>query len=159
MKKLIKGALIVLILSTFIFTLLSCKGDGHAHTLAHREAVASTCTSKGNIEYWYCTECGECFTDGEGKNRVNNRSSLETERLSHVPSGEWGITGILHYRVCALCGLPCDDPSTHTADDNGICVCGKYMMSEGFAFVENDLGGLTLVSYTLSRTAALLTKS
>ena len=33
------------------------------HTLTHYEAVASTCTIPGNIEYYQCSVCGKYFTD------------------------------------------------------------------------------------------------
>lgn len=35
---------------------------GH-HTLQHFPAVAATVESDGNIEYWFCSECGKYFSD------------------------------------------------------------------------------------------------
>lgn len=31
--------------------------------LIHVDAKASTAVSEGNIEYWYCSECGKYFAD------------------------------------------------------------------------------------------------
>ena len=33
------------------------------HDLIHFEFLDSTCTEKGNIEYWYCAECNKYFRD------------------------------------------------------------------------------------------------
>ena len=131
-----------------ISALVSCSSEkAHPHGLEHFEASAATCSSSGNTEYWYCGECGEYFSDGEGKNKID-KTSVKTEKLEHVPSDKWGISGATHYRECALCGMPCEVPQAHLPDENGLCVCGAYMMSEGFEFLENEYGGYTLISYS-----------
>ena len=33
--------------------------------IEHVEAKAATCVETGNIEYWYCTECGQAWLDAE----------------------------------------------------------------------------------------------
>lgn len=33
------------------------------HDLIHFDFLDSTCTEKGNIEYWYCSECNKYFSD------------------------------------------------------------------------------------------------
>ena len=45
---------------------LSACGTGtgaHMHSLVHHLPVAATCESEGNLEYWYCAECGKYFSD------------------------------------------------------------------------------------------------
>ena len=42
----------------------------HAGTLTHVEAVSPTCTTDGNIEYWYCTACQKSFSDENGNTEV-----------------------------------------------------------------------------------------
>ena len=37
--------------------------DTEVHTPVKVEAKAPTATKPGNIEYWYCTTCGKCYTD------------------------------------------------------------------------------------------------
>ncbi len=37
--------------------------DTEVHTPVKVEAKAPTATEPGNIEYWYCTTCGKCYTD------------------------------------------------------------------------------------------------
>lgn len=44
----------------------SIEVDYQAHDLIHHDAVAATCTTSGNIEYWDCKNCGKYFTDAEG---------------------------------------------------------------------------------------------
>ena len=34
-----------------------------AHNVIHVEAKAPTCTENGNIEYWYCADCGQAWLD------------------------------------------------------------------------------------------------
>ena len=44
----------------------------HTHTLVKHEAVAATCTTGGNVEYWYCSGCQKYFSDSEGKNELKD---------------------------------------------------------------------------------------
>jgi len=37
--------------------------SAHTHSATKIEAVASTCTAYGSIEYWYCSSCGKYFAD------------------------------------------------------------------------------------------------
>ena len=36
-----------------------------SHNVIHVEAVPATCTTEGNIEYWYCDVCGMAWLDAE----------------------------------------------------------------------------------------------
>lgn len=42
----------------------------YTHELLHVPAVAPTCTTSGNIEYYYCEPCNEYYADSEGKERL-----------------------------------------------------------------------------------------
>ena len=46
----------------------------HTHVLRHVEAVEPTCSVDGNSEYWVCDECGEYFSDSEGKISISEDS-------------------------------------------------------------------------------------
>jgi len=37
--------------------------NGCAHAIVHVAPVTPSCTTQGNIEYWYCTECQHCWLD------------------------------------------------------------------------------------------------
>lgn len=45
-------------------------GEMKPHTLVYVAAKPATTTTIGNIEYWYCSVCGKCFTDAEGTNEI-----------------------------------------------------------------------------------------
>ncbi len=46
--------------------------DANKHTmLKHVEAVEATTESEGNIEYWYCEDCGKYFGDANGENEID----------------------------------------------------------------------------------------
>ncbi|MBP0984843.1 MAG: Ig-like domain-containing protein [Oscillospiraceae bacterium] len=48
---------------------------GHGE-LTHHEAVSSTCTVNGNIEYWSCDLCQRYFIDPDAKNEVSLESTV-----------------------------------------------------------------------------------
>lgn len=51
--------------------------EAAAHTIVHVDAVEATCQATGNIEYWYCSDCGSCWAD-EALTMVTNRMSVVT---------------------------------------------------------------------------------
>ena len=66
--------------------------DANAHSINdYYEAVAPTCTTDGNIEYYVCGRCEKTFSDSEGQNEV---SSVGISAIGHDFSGTWSdITG------------------------------------------------------------------
>ena len=48
---------------------------GHGE-LTHHEAVFSTCTVNGNIEYWSCDWCQRYFSDPDAKNEISLESTV-----------------------------------------------------------------------------------
>ncbi|MBQ8684343.1 MAG: hypothetical protein IJ518_07505, partial [Clostridia bacterium] len=46
-----------------------------AHNIVHVDAVAATCEANGNIEYWYCSDCGSAWAD-EALTMVTNRFNV-----------------------------------------------------------------------------------
>ena len=51
--------------------------ENAAHTIGHVDAVEATCTAMGNVEYWYCSDCGAVWTD-EALTQTSNRMSVVT---------------------------------------------------------------------------------
>ena len=45
-----------------------------SHNVIHVEAVPATCTTEGNIEYWYCDKCGQAWLDAECTLNTNLKS-------------------------------------------------------------------------------------
>jgi len=50
--------------------------DIHVHNITHINAKAATCTQPGNSEYWYCSECGKYFSDGDAKTETEKDSFI-----------------------------------------------------------------------------------
>ena len=50
--------------------------DIHTHTMTHVPAADPTCTEPGNIEYWYCADCGKYFTDEAGENEITQAETV-----------------------------------------------------------------------------------
>ena len=56
------------------------------HTIVHVDAVAATCTKNGNIEYWYCSDCGYAWADEALTQQTNQMSVV-------VPAGHaWYVS-------------------------------------------------------------------
>ena len=64
-----------LLLTIFVICFVSCLAvlvlsscallnpTEHKHKATHVQEVPATCTTAGNIEYWYCSDCGKYFSD------------------------------------------------------------------------------------------------
>lgn len=57
------------------------------HTLTHVEAVEATETTVGNMEYWYCADCGKYFSDEDGTIEIGYEDTIvkATADTSEVP--------------------------------------------------------------------------
>lgn len=50
--------------------------SNHAHGLKHVDAKAATAAAEGNIEYWFCPDCGKCFSDEGGTAEISKASTV-----------------------------------------------------------------------------------
>ena len=92
------------------------------HTIVHVDAVPATCEALGNIEYWYCSDCGYAWAD-EALTQQTNRMSII------VPMGDHSFVE----GVCSVCNEV--DPnyvpphehawSDATCTDPQKCECGE----------------------------------
>ena len=100
--------------------------EAKGHTYVKHEAKEPTCTEKGNIEYYECSECHEVFLLEEGH---YHEVSLDDVLLNtrHVVSDSWSHNSEGHYHVCEECGQIVGNIEPHIdEDDNGLCdVCGR----------------------------------
>ena len=53
--------------------------------MQHTAAVQATCTKTGNMEYWYCHDCGKYFTDAKGNNETTI-AQLAISATGHTPA-------------------------------------------------------------------------
>lgn len=100
----------------------------HTHTLTHHAARPADCTQDGNVEYWFCADCGTYFADEEARRELS-ADELVLPALGH-DWGEWvrvkEPTETAYgrkTRTCARCGatesvliqmLPSVTPETPT---------------------------------------------
>ncbi|MCD7890010.1 MAG: hypothetical protein LUG23_08905, partial [Oscillospiraceae bacterium] len=54
----------------------------HAHSLTKTDAVAETCLTDGNIEYWYCSVCGNYYSDEDCTTEVALEDTI-VEAIGH----------------------------------------------------------------------------
>lgn len=79
------------------------------HKLTLVPAIEATCTTKGNIEYYSCSECSMLFKDNKASVLITY-AAVEVP-VSHIP-GEWVITvpptdtedGV-NTQYCSICGV------------------------------------------------------
>lgn len=62
------------------------------HSLSHVPAVAHTCYTNGNIEYWQCSVCSKCFE--------NSDASIECDNITDYASHEFD-----NATSCSVCGF------------------------------------------------------
>ena len=115
------------------------------HTIVHVDAVAATCYENGNVEYWYCSDCGATWTD-EALTQVTNQMSIVTP-MAHAEATHVEAVaptcyenGNIEYWLCEACGqawldaectkntnvmavvLPmAHDPATHVEAKDATC--------------------------------------
>ena len=63
------------------------------HEIVHFDAVRATCTTDGNIEYYYCDKCGKYFSDAQGTNEIT-LNSIMLLAMGHFDANEDGKCGI-----------------------------------------------------------------
>lgn len=71
-------------------------GTTLAHDLKYIPAVDPTCTKPGVKAYYKCNDCGAMFSDGEGKNKVENQAELTIPALDHDWAKAWTTDGTNH---------------------------------------------------------------
>ena len=67
--------------------------EGAAHNEVHVDAVEATCTATGNIEYWYCSDCGASW-DANG---------MPVNRFTVITFGEHEYFNDCD-TICMVCG-------------------------------------------------------
>lgn len=78
------------------------------HQLTHKEAVESTCTDGGNLEYWYCSRCNVYYLDEACTQAVPEEEALFPplwHQLTHVDAVPVTCTsaGNAEYWYCSRC--------------------------------------------------------
>ncbi len=88
----------------------------HPQSLEKVEAIAATCTSEGNVEYWKCHICGNWYSDGLGESLIGDKADVVVPKLPHEPDSVWHHDSTCpdsHWHECTACGLKIDaEPHT-----------------------------------------------
>ena len=107
-----KRILFALWLSLTLILAVGCgpKSTPHTHTVSHVEENPATCTAKGNIEYWTCTECGKYYSDAAFTTEITDKTSVVIEAAGHgtvthteAKRADCFNPGNIEYWECNLC--------------------------------------------------------
>lgn len=80
-----------------------------SHTMREVPYQAATCTTAGNLSYWYCTTCEKCFTAADGKTELS-RSKTVLPATGHTPVTDPAVPpttsteGKTEGSHCSVCG-------------------------------------------------------
>ena len=70
------------------------KTDSNNHTdLKHIDAKAATKTAEGNIEYWYCADCGKYYKDAKATQEITKEQTVTAKLPSDNNTSAGGSTG------------------------------------------------------------------
>ena len=65
--------------------------NANNHTdLKHIKAKAATKNAEGNIEYWYCEDCGKYFLDADAKNEITKAATVIAKLTDDTKSPQTG---------------------------------------------------------------------
>ena len=67
--------------------------DNNHSNLKHIEAKAATKTAEGNIEYWYCADCGKYYKDAKATQEITKEQTVTAKLPSDNNTSAGGSTG------------------------------------------------------------------
>lgn len=78
--------------------------DKNKHTdLKKVPSKAATCTEEGNIEHWYCSGCGNYYSDSKGTAKTTH-ANVTTKKADHDYYWVADEVANVHYEKCRVCG-------------------------------------------------------
>ena len=88
-------------------------GGSLGHVLRHFAAVTATCKDDGNLEYWYCSRCGNYYSDANANTQTTLAAvTISHTTIAHTMPNTWTETvpatcteDGLESRVCTVCGV------------------------------------------------------
>jgi len=77
------------------------------HDLTHVDAYAGTCKKNGNVEYWYCRECKNYYTDATATQKAEYASLFfagpHSEESIPAKAASYTETGLTEGKYCTIC--------------------------------------------------------
>lgn len=105
----------------------------HTHELIRVPETPADCTHGGNMEYYFCVGCNDCFTDAAAKNKIPEHMSVEVGALGHTTSENWSYDTEYHWRTCGVCSVVLEETRMlHETADGKCNTCG-YAADSGNA--------------------------
>lgn len=88
-QKVCLGFIALIMLIGVTLCLVACDDDKHNHNLTHVEEAMPTCSEDGNIEYWYCKDCGKYFSDSNAEVEIMANDTIIAFKGHNY--GDWTI--------------------------------------------------------------------
>ena len=110
-----------------------CNGT---HTIVKIDAVAHTCTTDGNTEYYWCSNCGKYFSDAAGTTEITDLSTLvdpASHSLTHhdaAPGTDCQTAGTVEYWECSVCNKKYSDANATTEIDSIVGAYGPHTLTK-----------------------------
>ena len=112
------------------------------HKLTEVPEKQSTCTERGNKQYWICSNCGKYYQDKDGNTEILDKESVYYDLLAHNMIHKYNE--ISHWMECSVCGI-LSAASAHTFGEWKIITPGEAVnicTLEGCAYELNTKNGV-----------------
>lgn len=152
MKKLVSLLLAVCMCLSVGIMLTACNEE-HTHTLTKVEAVAATCETAGNSEYYTC-DCGKYFSSADSTTEIAENSWV-ISATGHSFSNEWTYNDTHHWKVATCEHITEQSEYAEHSLTNNECTCGyvaiTYTVEESRwndLFIGDALNNVTVTTET-----------
>ncbi|MCD8329575.1 MAG: hypothetical protein LUC27_02645, partial [Lachnospiraceae bacterium] len=117
-----------------------------AHKLTHVEAKEATCIADGNIEYWYCEDCGGYFSDETAQKELDYNTDIliSKDTAAHDYEATFTWTGTTSATVVLECSrsdehtvsLSSDEVTITSATDGDVTTFTATAEHEGVTYTD-----------------------
>ena len=118
-SKIVTFALALCLMIPCVFMLAAC---GHTHSLTKVDAVAATCTTAGNTEYYKC-DCGKYFSDAKAETEIEENSWI-ISATGHTYASTWTYNETHHWKEATCSHSTEKSEYAEHSLTNGACACG-----------------------------------
>ena len=141
-----KRVLMVVLAALFAFSAIVFAACSHVHSLDEVAATEATCTQEGNIAHYKCSECGELFSDAEGKTPLSE-ADVVIGMKAHT--FEYTYDDDEHTKTCTACDLTVTEPHAGKAIEGrnvghiykSVCDCGYVVEYEDIPVISINTDG------------------